>query len=80
MVNGQKILGADTELEELVYPEKVLERHIAHYENMNEAYPHDREILVHLSRLYTQLGQKEKAQEYWEQARILDPNNEVFRK
>lgn len=73
------VLGADSELEELVYPERKVEREIARYEELNGKYPGSRDILVALSKLYKQLGNEEKAKERWEEAKKLDPNNEIFR-
>ena len=73
-----QVLGAESELENLVYPERVVERRITEVESLLEQYPSHRDILLELSRLYGQLGDQEKAQDYWEQARILDPNNEMF--
>lgn len=72
--NEQRVLGADSELEELVYPEKRLEREIAEWEEKLERYPGHRDILLMLAQLYEQGGKSEKAREYWDEARILDPN------
>lgn len=74
-----RILGADSELEELVYPERKVEKEITKYENLNEKYPENRDILLMLSSLYYEIGNVEKAKEFRERARLLDPNNEIFK-
>ena len=74
-----EVLGAGTELEELVYPERRIEHEIERQEELLAKYPGSRDILVALARLYREIGQEEQAQGYWEQARVLDPNNEIFK-
>lgn len=101
----QSVLGAETEIESLVYPERVVENKIIETEELLTQYPGHRDIMVELARLYgelektessehslrigSELGNKQDgrekprpygdiAREYWEQARILDPNNEMF--
>lgn len=73
------VLGVESELEELVYPERVVEREIARYEGLNTTYPGHRDILVTLASLYGQLGQVEKQEYFLEEVRKLDPNNVIFR-
>lgn len=62
-------------LEDLVYPERIVERRIAELEAKLTEYPGNRQIYLALGELYGQLGNGEKADEYRERARILDPNN-----
>lgn len=73
------VLGVETELEELIYPERKIEEEIKKYEQLLTTYPNNRDILLHLSRLCRIIESGACASEYWEQARILDPNNAMFR-
>jgi len=77
--NNQEVLGATTELEEKVYPEKAVERKIGELENKLSEYPENKEIYLMLADLYTQIDNPEQAGVYEEKARMLDPNNEMFR-
>ena len=79
VAGNETILGAESELEDKVYPERVVERQIAELEGKLGEYPEHRDILLEISRLYRELGEQEKANDYFEQARILDPNGEWFR-
>lgn len=72
---GERVLGAESELEDLVYPERVIERKIGEIEEKLKEYPGNREIYLMLTNLYTQVGDEELAGEYGEKARVLDPNN-----
>lgn len=71
---NQAVLGANSELEDKVYPERVIERRITELETKLTEYPGNREILLTLAAAYGEIGESEKAQIYHEQARILDPN------
>lgn len=62
-------------LEDLVYPERKVERRIAELEAKLVEYPGNRQIYLALTELYGQMGNSERADEYREKARILDPNN-----
>lgn len=73
------VLGRPTELEEKVYPAKILERRIAELERKLIDYPENREIYLMLEVLYGQIENPEKASEYREKARVLDPNSEIFK-
>lgn len=72
------ILGTGTDLEELVYPERIIEREIGIQEKRLELYPGHRDLLMAIALLYRELGNQDKFDELWEQARILDPNNIRF--
>lgn len=72
---GGHVLGAEAELENMIYPEQVVERKIIELETKLADYPGNREIYLALSKLYSQLDNRVKADEYREKARILDPNN-----
>ena len=74
-----RVLGAESELEDRVYPEKVVERRIAGLEGKLTEYPDNKELYLELSRLYGEIENEERAQEYWERARVLDPNGSEFR-
>lgn len=64
-----------SEFEDLVYPERRIERRIAELEAKLEEYPGNRQIYLGLTDLYEQLGNRDKSDEYREKARILSPNN-----
>ena len=70
----RQVLGANTDLEELVYPERRVEREKREWEAQNEKYPGHRDILLNLALLSGLTGETEKESEYYEQARVLDPN------
>ncbi|MFH1244536.1 MAG: tetratricopeptide repeat protein [bacterium] len=74
----EQVLGAETELEDKIYPEKVVERRVRELETKLEDYPGNKEIFVTLAELYREIGDIERAQEYLEQARVLDPNDPIF--
>lgn len=79
VVNSDKdVLGADSELDELVYPERKVQRVITSYEELNRRYPGHRDILLTLSKLYAELGNGKQAESYRGAARALDPNNPIF--
>jgi tetratricopeptide (TPR) repeat protein len=69
-----QVLGMASDLEELIYPERKIERRISELEQKLETYPGSREIYLLLSKLYSQIGKQELANTYSEQARVLDPN------
>lgn len=72
------VLGVKTELEDIVYPERIVEKQIIELENKLEKYPGNREIYHSLSTLYAQVGKQETANAYQEMARVLDPNKVNF--
>lgn len=71
-----QVLGAESALEELVYPEEKLAREIARWEGKLAEYLGNREIMRGLAGLYEQAGETDKAAELREQVRKLDPNGE----
>jgi tetratricopeptide (TPR) repeat protein len=75
----ENVLGAQSELEEKVYPDKVVERKIAELEEQLTQTPNHFEIYLELSRLNSLVGNNEQSSEYREKARILDPNNVIFK-
>ena len=75
---GTQVLGANNELEDLVYPERVVLWRIAELEAKLEMYPGNREIYLSLATLYGEIGNEEQRERYWEQARILEPNDPIF--
>lgn len=77
-IKEDKVLGVESELEEIVYPEMIVWRRIEELEEKLEVYPGSKEIYLMLTSLYLQLGQLERADEYREKARILDPNGLEF--
>lgn len=70
-----QVLGAESELEDLVYPERVVWRRIDELEQKLEIYPGNREIYRTLSALYSEIGEEQKSSDYWEMVRELDPND-----
>ena len=73
------VLGAESELEDKIYPERAVERRIAVLEEKLGDYPESKAIYLMLSSLYDQLGNEEMSNEYREKARVLDPNGSEFR-
>lgn len=73
-ITNNGVLGAESALEELVYPEQKLAREIKQWEEALTKYPGNREIMRGLAALYEQAGSQELAAELREQVRILDPN------
>lgn len=73
------VLGVNAELEDLVYPERKLQREIEEGEERLAKYPSHRDILLTLTLLFRHAGEVERAQEYYEQAQILDPNSEIVK-
>jgi len=67
------------EVEDMVFPHRVIEREIAKYEEMLEMYPGHRDIYLVLSKLHNQIGESVQATAYLELARELDPNNETLK-
>ncbi len=70
------VLGAASEVEAQIYPERVLETALAANLRLLERYPGHRDILVQTARIYEQLGQREHAAALWAEARYLDPNSQ----
>lgn len=67
------------QVEDLVYPERKVERRIEGLETKLLEYPGNRQIYLGLAELYGELGNEAKSEEYREKARILDPNGAEFR-
>ncbi len=67
------------QVEDLVYPERKVERRIEGLETKLLEYPGNRQIYLGLAELYRELGNEAKSEEYREKARILDPNGAEFR-
>lgn len=76
--SSSSVLGIAVSLEHVVYPEKKIRAEIERQEELLIHYPGSRDILIRLSRLYTEIGMEEIAVKYWERARLLDPNNPIF--
>ncbi len=70
----KQVLGAESALEELVYPEEKLAREIVKWELARDQYPSNREIMRGLAELYEQAGEIDKANFLREEVRIMDPN------
>ena len=78
--NNQQVFGATSEVEEAresVFPEEAVEEEIDELEQVLINKPGYRDVLLKLAVLYWQIEEIDKAREYFEKARILDPNNEV---
>lgn len=73
-----EVLGVNSELEDLIYPERLVLREIERYKQLLALYPGHRDIYLTLAELYEQVSEYEAANEYWELARTLDPNNIIF--
>lgn len=74
-----RVLGVESEVEELVYPEKMMERKVREAESLLARYPGHRDLVLNLALLSYWVGNYEEARKYLEQARKLDPNTEKLR-
>lgn len=79
ITNDQRVLGNMSEEEDLVFPERVVEREIQKYEAMLQEYSGHRDIYLALATLYAQINRSEEAQKYYGLARELDPNNVMIK-
>jgi tetratricopeptide (TPR) repeat protein len=74
-----KTEGAEASLkraeEKVMEPERI-RREIESWEKVLEEKPYYRDVLLRLALLNYQIYEDEKAEEYWQQANYLDPNNE----
>ena len=70
-----RVLGAESEIEERLYPERSVERAIQKYEKLLEQYPGHRDLYLTLFELNESIGRSEEAGRYREEARKLDPNH-----
>ncbi|GAB4026324.1 MAG: hypothetical protein Fur0011_1570 [Candidatus Microgenomates bacterium] len=76
--SNERVMGVMSELEELVFPESVVQREITLYEELLFRYPGHRDVYLALARLYAQINMTEQSEIYYNLARELDPNNSVF--
>lgn len=51
---------------------------LAQYEKISSQEPLHRDVLLNMAVLYSTLGETERAQTKWDQARKLDPNHPAF--
>jgi tetratricopeptide (TPR) repeat protein len=75
---SELVLGTTSEIEDKIYPEKVVERRLIELTDKLNEYPENKEVYLELARLYEEIGKEESAQEYFELARVLDPNGIEF--
>lgn len=73
---NEAVLGAASEIEAQIYPERVLETALTANLQLLEWYPGHRDILVQTAKIYEQLGRHEHAAALWAEARYLDPNSQ----
>lgn len=73
------VLGVESEHEDKIYPERVVEREIEKYEELLAKYPGHRDIYLMLAGLYGQIDKIEQSEQYLELARELDPNNATLK-
>lgn len=76
--DSEQVRGVRSEAEELIFPERQVEREIARYEDLLNQYPGHRDIYLALAQLYSQIKRTQQAELYYNLARELDPNNSVF--
>jgi tetratricopeptide (TPR) repeat protein len=62
----------------LVYQPEKIRKQIEEGKMILETKPYCRDVLISLSACYHQLSENEKAEEYWQRAFYLDPNNEII--
>jgi len=79
ITNSQNVLGVVSEIEDLVFPERVVIKEIESYEELLERYPGHRDIYLTLAKLYEQVEMSEDVQKYYDLARELDPNNPMVK-
>ena len=72
-----KVLGANTEIEDKLWPERVIRRRIEELEEELKTGIESREVNLRLMVLYLELGDKERAKEYFLSAERIDPNDET---
>jgi len=68
------VLGVSTQLTELVYPKRRVEREIESRKEQLELYPGHKDILWSLAQLYRLAGEEVSAEEYYAMVKLLDPN------
>jgi len=68
------------ETKKLVFQAKEIREEIDYWQKVNQAKPYYRDGLLNLSLLYYQLWQDQLAQEVWQKAFYLDPNNTRVKK
>lgn len=71
---GKGVLGADTETDKMIWPEKEIEREIEYWGDLMKKTP-SRYGFQKLSELYTRLGREAEATEALDKARDIDPND-----
>jgi len=74
---SQKAKKKFLKTEELITQPEKIRQQINSWETVLKSKPHSRDILLHLTVLNYQLWQDEKAQDYWQKAFYLDPNNSL---
>lgn len=75
---NSRVLGWQSELEELIWPEKKIRRDIEKWEEQIEKRP-SRDLYLKLAEGYWRLGEAEKSEQYVRKAQELDPNNDAVR-
>ncbi len=73
-----RVLGATSEVEDLVFPMQPVQREIERYTELLTKYPGHRDIYLVLAKLYAQVNMSAEAQRYYDLARELDPNNQMI--
>jgi tetratricopeptide (TPR) repeat protein len=56
-----------------------VQKEIVYWENISQKQPTSRDVLWNLSELYRYAGDTEKAQEYLQKAKEVDPNANLFK-
>ena len=77
-----QVLGAKTDISEaklVVYPNEKIEAEIDKLNLIIEPSIDHRDILLIIALKYWQLSKIPEAREYWQKARVLDPNNQAVK-
>ena len=81
-LDKNEVLGITSEFEDvrkIVFPEETVREEIAELEATLEDQPGYRDLLLRLAVLYWQVYDEPQSQAYFEEARNLDPNNEIVK-
>ena len=55
-----------------------LQKELEYWKKVEEKQPTHRDVLINIALLSQTLGHEEQYQEYWQKAKTIDPNNELF--
>lgn len=75
---SSRVLGESADqVERTIFPKKFVEQEIVELKKIMGQRPGYRDLWLMLALKYWQIGDTEQAKEFWDEARILDPNSET---